>query len=59
MRRFTRKTNGHSKKLENHAAMVALYYDFARPHETLRGVSPAQAAELTARSGEKRKSWGS
>jgi hypothetical protein len=39
MRRFTRLTNAFSKKLENHAAMVALYfmyYNFARVHQTLR-----------------------
>jgi hypothetical protein len=37
-RRFTRLTNAHSKKLENHEASIALhlmYYNFARPHETL------------------------
>jgi hypothetical protein len=35
MRRFTRLTNAFSKKLENHAAMVSLYfmyYNFARVH---------------------------
>ncbi len=35
MRRFTRLTNGFSKKVENHAAMVSLHfmaYNFARPH---------------------------
>jgi hypothetical protein len=39
MRRFTRLTNGFSKKIENHAAMVSLYfmyYNFARVHQTLR-----------------------
>jgi hypothetical protein len=39
MRRFTRLTNAFSKKLENHAAMVALYfmyYNFGRVHQTLR-----------------------
>ena len=47
MRRFTRLTNGFSKKIENHAASVALflmYYNFARVHTTLR-CSPAMAAE--------------
>jgi IS1 family transposase len=46
MRRFTRLTNGFSKKLEMHAHMVAvhfLYYNFVRIHETLR-VTPAMAA---------------
>ncbi len=48
MRRFTRLTNGFSKKLENHAAAVALHfihYNFARIHKTLR-VTPAMAAGL-------------
>jgi IS1 family transposase len=43
MRRFTRLTNGFSKKIENHVAMVALhvmYYNYARIHQTLR-VTPA------------------
>lgn len=38
MRRFTRLTNGFSKKVENHAHAVSLhfmYYNFARPHMTL------------------------
>jgi hypothetical protein len=37
MRRFTRLTNGFSKKFENHAAMVAIHavhYNFARIHKT-------------------------
>ena len=49
MRRFTRLTNGFSKKLENHAAMVALcfmYYNFARVHQTLR-VTPAMEAGIS------------
>ena len=49
MRRFTRLTNAFSKKVENHAAAVALYfmyYNFARIHQTLR-TSPAQAAGVT------------
>jgi IS1 family transposase len=46
MRRFTRLTNGFSKKMENHAASVALYmmyYNFGRKHATL-GTSPAVKA---------------
>ena len=44
-RRFTRLTNGYSKRLENHRAAVALwiaFYDFCRVHETLR-CTPAMA----------------
>jgi IS1 family transposase len=51
MRRFTRLTNGFSKKFENHMHMVALYtvwYNFVRIHKTLR-VTPAMAAGLTDR----------
>jgi len=47
-RRFTRLTNGFSKKAENHAAMVAIHFmhhNFARIHKTLR-VTPAMAAGL-------------
>ena len=49
MRRFTRLTNGFSKKLENHGHMVALYfmhYNYCRVHKTLR-VTPAMEARLT------------
>ena len=49
MRRFTRLTNGFSKKLENHVAANALYflhYNFARIHQTLR-VTPAMAAGIS------------
>jgi hypothetical protein len=48
MRRFTRLTNGFSTKIENHAAMVALYfmyYNFARVHQTFR-VTPAMEAGI-------------
>jgi IS1 family transposase len=51
MRRFTRLTNAFSKKLENHAHMVALYdlwYNFVRVHKTLR-ISPAMAAGIERR----------
>ena len=47
MRRFTRLTNGFSKKIENLAHAVALHYmhyNFARPHKTLGGRTPAMAA---------------
>lgn len=56
MRRFTRLTNGFSKKAENHAHAVSLYfmhYNFCRPHATLtkaaKGVktTPAMAARVT------------
>ena len=46
MKRFSRKTNAHSKKIENHCHMISLYfvyYNFIRIHETL-GVTPAMAA---------------
>jgi IS1 family transposase len=49
MRRFTRLTNGFSKKFENHAHQIALYffhYNFCRVHKTLR-VTPAMEAGLT------------
>lgn len=52
MRRFTRASNGHSKKLVNHAAAQAihfLHYNFARPHKSLANPyarTPAMAAGL-------------
>jgi IS1 family transposase len=50
-RRFTRLTNGFSKKLENHVASVGLYvanYNFCRVHEALgRRQTPAMALGLT------------
>jgi IS1 family transposase len=52
MRRFTRLTNGFSKKAENHAAAVALhflYMNFGRPHKSLANPyprTPAMAAGL-------------
>ena len=49
MRRFTRLTNGFSKKLMNHLATVAIYfmyYNFARVHQTLR-VTPAMESGVS------------
>ncbi|MDP8989583.1 MAG: DDE-type integrase/transposase/recombinase [Acidobacteriota bacterium] len=51
MRRFTRLTNGFSKKIENHVAAIALhfmYYNFVRIHQTLR-ITPAMAARVSDR----------
>lgn len=52
MRRFTRKTNAHSKKIQNLEYALALHfmhYNFCRPHEALNkerslGITPAMAA---------------
>jgi IS1 family transposase len=61
MRRFTRLTNGFSKKVENLAHAVSLHdmhYNFARPHQTLtvkaegqpsRKRTPAMAAGVSDR----------
>ena len=52
IRRFTRRTNGFSKKLLNHAYSVALhfmYYNFIRVHASLDGLTPAQAAGVADR----------
>ncbi len=51
MRRFTRLTNGFSKKLENHLHMLSLFfchYNFVRTRKTLR-VTPAMAAGVDDR----------
>ena len=48
MRRFTRLTNGHSKKIDHPRHAVALhymYYNFCKVHQTLR-VTPAMEAGL-------------
>jgi IS1 family transposase len=52
MRRFTRLTNGFSKKVENHAAQVAVHffhYNFCRPHMSLKNQTPVQAAGVDVR----------
>lgn len=49
LRRFTRLTNGHSKSLQHHKAMQALFmvfYNFARKNEALEGATPAMASGL-------------
>lgn len=49
MRRFTRLTNGFSKKFENHAHMVAIYtvwYNWVRIHKSLK-ITPAMAAGIS------------
>jgi hypothetical protein len=49
IRRFTRLTNAHSKKLENHGAAVALHfahYNLVRIHSTVR-CTPAMAAGVS------------
>lgn len=49
MRRFTRLTNGFSKKLENHLHMLSLYFvhfNFVRTHKSLR-MTPAMAAGVS------------
>lgn len=51
MRRYTRLSNGFSRKIENHAAAVSLQYfvyNFVRIHRTTR-VTPAMAAGVTDR----------
>ena len=51
MRRYTRLSNGFSRKIENHVAAVALNYfayNFIKIHRTLR-VTPAMAAGVASR----------
>ncbi len=58
MRRFTRLTNAFSKKVENHAAAVAIYmmtYNFHRKHMTL-GTTPVLRLGSRITSGASKKS---
>jgi IS1 family transposase len=50
-RRMTRLTNAFSKKAENHAHMMAIYfmhYNFVRIHKTLK-ITPAMAASVSTK----------
>lgn len=50
MRRFTRLSNGFSKKWDNLNYMLAIYfafYNFCRSHKSLNDATPAMAANLT------------
>lgn len=52
LRRYTREASGHSKRWEHHLHSLAFwfaFYNWVRPHQTLRGRSPAQAAGLATR----------
>ena len=49
MQRYAQLSNGFSRKIENHAAAIALYlmyYNFGRIHQTLR-VTPAMEAGVS------------
>jgi hypothetical protein len=50
-RRMTRLTNAFSKKADNHAHMMSIYfmhYNFVRIHQTLK-ITPAMAAGVTGK----------
>ena len=55
IRRNARRTNAFSKKLVNHvhaAALHFMFHNFCRPHQTLKGQTPAQDAGITHRQWE-------
>lgn len=50
-RRFTRLTNGHSKKIENHqhaTALMFMFYNFCRPHMTLNTKTEKRTPAMAA-----------
>lgn len=52
MRRYTRDTNGHSKRVAQHCLALGLFftnYNFCRPHMGLDGRTPAMAAGLASK----------
>ena len=52
LRRFTRLTNGHSKKTRNHDAMLGLYfawYNWCRKHQTIKATPAVKAGIATER----------
>jgi hypothetical protein len=60
MRRFTRLTNGFSKKAENHCHAIALYsmfYNFGRVHQTLRVTQAMEAGLADSRLDYRRNLW--
>jgi IS1 family transposase len=60
MRRFTRLTNAFSKKVENLAAAVSLhfvYYNFARPHQTLTKANGGYKTTPAMAAGKANRVW--
>jgi len=47
LRRYARRTNAHSRKLANHKACVALWYNFCRVNTAVR-MTPGMAAGITS-----------
>ena len=59
-RRYTRKCNGFSKKVQNHSASVALqffHYNWIRPHMSLKGRTPVMAAGVDDRRWSLGETW--